>query len=108
MSNVKTITSKDIFPTSKIVLIFNESPSKIIANFKIFLEVNVAPRLKTSVFLKKQLSAIPINIAITEAPIICIGNKLSIQRAKMAITKESPIPGSVFKIFIDLTPIIVC
>ena len=31
----------------------------------------------------------PINIAITDAPIICIGSRLSSQRAKIAIAKES-------------------
>ena len=43
--------------------------SKIIASFRIFLEVNLSPDAKTLVFLKKWLRSIPINIAITAEPI---------------------------------------
>jgi hypothetical protein len=53
VSKVKTITVRDIFPTLRIVVILRDNPRRIIANFKIFFEVNLRPGVKSFVFLKK-------------------------------------------------------
>ena len=50
---VKTITKSDILPTFKIVVILSDRPRRIIANFSIFLDVNLIPEEKSFVFLKK-------------------------------------------------------
>jgi hypothetical protein len=71
----------------------SDKPSKMIASFKIFLEVNLIPFAKMLVFLKKWLKIIPMNIAITAEPIKWIGSKLSIKQASAAIPSESNIPG---------------
>ena len=41
--SVNTMTVKDILPTCRIVEIFKDKPNRIIANFRIFLEVNFSP-----------------------------------------------------------------
>ena len=53
VSRVNIITVRDILPTLRIVVILRDKPSRIMANFKIFLDVNLSPDAKTFVFLKK-------------------------------------------------------
>ena len=53
VSRVNIITISDILPTVNIVVIFKDKPSKIIANFKIFFEVNLIPGARIFVFPKK-------------------------------------------------------
>ena len=50
---VNTITTKDIFPTCRMVVILRDSPSRIMASFKIFFDVNLIPDSKILVFFKK-------------------------------------------------------
>ena len=95
--SVKAITAKDILPTDKTVFIFNDNPSKIIANFKSFLDVNFNPVEKTACLFKKVFNIIPINIAMTAAPIKWIGKRLSMNVAKAAISTDIAIPGIKFK-----------
>ena len=66
---VKIMTVSDILPTVRMVVMFRESPSKIMASFKSFLDVNFRPEAKIFVLLKKQLRIMPMNIAITAEPI---------------------------------------
>jgi hypothetical protein len=76
---------------------FNDRPSKIIANFKSFLEVNFKPDENTEVLFRKEFSSIPMNIAITAAPIKWIGKRFSINVASTAISTAKIIPGISFK-----------
>ena len=71
VSRVKIITTSDIFPTFRTVVILRESPKRIMANLSSFFDVNLIPVEKILVFLMKQFIIIPINIAITAEPIRC-------------------------------------
>ena len=69
VSKVNTITTSDILPTCKTVVMFSDKPSKMMANFSTFLEVNLIPDAKMPVFLRKRLRIMPTNMAITAEPI---------------------------------------
>lgn len=77
---MKTITVRDIWPTCKMVVMFSDSPSRIMANFNIFLEVNFSPVANTSVLRTNWLRNMPMNIVITAEPIRWMGNRLSSQQ----------------------------
>lgn len=95
VSKVKSITTRDIFPTFKITLILRESPSRMIANLRSFFEVNLNPGVKCAFLCKKELIIIPINIAITDAPITWIGKRLSKKQANTAISTDKSVPGRI-------------
>ena len=96
---MKTITVRDIWPTCKMVVMFSDSPSRIMANFNIFLEVNFSPVANTSVLRTNWLRNMPMNMAITAELIRWMGNRLSSQQASSATMIGSTIPGSSFMIF---------
>ena len=53
VKRVNSITVKDMLPTVRIVVMFSESPSRIMASFRTFFDVNLSPEAKKFVFLKK-------------------------------------------------------
>ena len=94
------MTSRDILPTVRMVLILRERPSRMMANFKSFLDVNFKPGAKAFVFFNAPLRIIPKNIAMTAAPTTWIGNRLSKKHATTAMATDSTVPGITFKYFI--------
>ena len=77
----------------------------MIANFKSFLEVNLTPGVRGSLFLISELSIIPINIAITAAPITCVWISFSmspsIKTATSAMASDRAMPGDIFNSFLQ-------
>ena len=79
----------------------SDAPSRIMANFSTFLEVNFSPLRTSSVGFQKLLINMPINSAITDAPIRWMGSRDSSHLAMAAMHKASANPGS--KLRMDLT-----
>jgi hypothetical protein len=98
--SVNAITANDILPTFRTVVILSDKPSKIIASFESFLDVNFNPEDKNKVFFRKVFKIMPINIAITAAPIKWIGKMLSINVATAAIITDKATPGKSFAVLI--------
>ena len=93
--SVNIITERDIFPTVSMVFTLSEAPSRIMANLRIFFEVNFSPSCSMSGF-QNEFIVIPMNSAITEAPTRCIGISPSMYLAHKAISAATANPGIIF------------
>ena len=107
VASVNTITTRENFPTVSTVVILRLAPRRIIANFSIFFDVNLIPGEVTSFGLKNALTIMPMNSAMTDAPIICIpaaSSKCSSSFATAAIMSAKAMPGMNFSIFFMIPP----
>ena len=96
VARVKSITVREKRPTVNTVPIFRLAPSRIIANFSSFFEVNLIPGVVALPGFQKALMIMPMNRAMTEAPIMC--NPAEVSRfsrslAMAAIPRASRMPG---------------
>ena len=102
VARVKTMTVRENLPTVSTVRIFKLAPRRMMANFRIFLEVNLIPGAVVGVGFQNALTAMPINRAMTDAPIRCspaLFSKVSANFAMTAIPSARTAPGSKAEIF---------
>ena len=68
VARVKIMTVRENFPTVRTVVMFRLAPRRMMANFRIFLEVKRIPGAVAGVGLQKWLISMPMKRAMTEAP----------------------------------------
>ena len=112
VASVNSITVSEKRPTESTVRMFRLAPSRMIANFRIFFEVNLIPGAVTAVGFRKWLMIMPRNSAITDAPMKCSPaafSSASSPLAAAASTSAIAIPGRYFMtFFIERTPFSFC
>ena len=88
------------------VVMFSDRPSRMMANFSTFLEVNFRPGARILGVPTKWLMIMPRNMAITAPPITWMGSRLSSQVATNARATDRARPGIFFVIFINCAPLV--
>lgn len=63
--------------------------------------MNLTPGAISDLSFIKEFKSIPINMAMTAAPITCMGKRLSINVAAAAIASERAMPGNVLSDFLN-------
>ena len=88
-------------PTFSTVMMFRLAPSRMMASFSTFLDVKRMPGDVTAFGLKKRLMTMPMNSAMTDAPIKCrpaSRSRYSSPLAAAAMTSAIARPGTIFQI----------
>lgn len=93
MAKVNIITKKVIFPTDRITLTDSDAPRRMMASFRIFLEVNFSAGFIHAGW-KKLLMIVPINKAMMDAPSKSPGTIFSTRTDSPATAKQIATPST--------------
>lgn len=102
VASVNSITVSEKRPTESTVRMFRLAPSRMIANFRIFFEVNLIPGAVAAVGFRKWLMIMPRNSAITDAPMKCSPAALSSASSPLGCRRQHQRDRHTRQIFYDL------
>ena len=105
VARVKSMTVSEKRPTVSTVRMFRLAPRRTMANFRTFLEVNLMPGAVVLLGWKNALMAMPINRAMTDAPMRwspALLSSVSSHLAMQAMPSASAAPGIRVVIFFDI------
>ena len=97
VSSVKHITISDRRPTVRMSPMLSDAPSRMMASLSTRLEVNLSPTATSSGGLRSALMPMPMNSAITDAPMRWMGKSPSRNFAAAATTAASSRPGTTLR-----------
>ena len=108
VASVKTMTVSENLPTVSTVRMFRLAPSRMMANFRIFLDVKRMPGAVAAVGFRTAFTSIPRNRAMTDAPMKwspACSSRPSRSLATAASARASAAPGMSFAaVFMGIPP----